>query len=36
VPILFFIHIVIFHRLASAKASVAAHPWLSGGAAKPM
>jgi hypothetical protein len=28
VPILFFIHIVIFTRLAGAEASVATHPWL--------
>ena len=32
VPILFFIHIVIFTRLASAEASVATHPWLRGDA----
>ena len=30
-----FIHVVIFHRLASAGASVAAHPWLDAGATKP-
>lgn len=35
VPILMFVHVVIFHRLARAKAAVAAHPWLSGGQAKP-
>jgi hypothetical protein len=32
VPSLMFIHVVIFLRLASAEASVAAHPWLGGGA----
>jgi hypothetical protein len=35
VPSLMFIHVVIFHRLATAEATVGAHPWLSGGAAKP-
>jgi hypothetical protein len=35
VPSLMFIHVVIFHRLASAEASVAAHPWLGAGATKP-
>jgi hypothetical protein len=35
VPILFFIHVVIFRRLlAKAEASDPAHPWLSGGQAK--
>ena len=32
VPSLIFIHVVIFHRLASAEGSVAAHPWLGTGA----
>lgn len=35
VPSLMFIHVVIFHRLASAEATVGAHPWLSGSQAKP-
>jgi hypothetical protein len=35
VPCLMFIHIVIFHAIAKAGASAAAHPWLSGGATKP-
>ncbi|HEY3624449.1 MAG TPA: hypothetical protein VGL12_19005, partial [Roseiarcus sp.] len=37
VPCFIFLHIVIFYRLlAKTEASVAAHPWLSGGATKPM
>jgi hypothetical protein len=37
VPCLMFLHVVIFYRLlAKTEASVAAHPWLSGGATKPM
>jgi hypothetical protein len=35
VPILFFIHVVIFYRLAKAEASVGAQPWLSDGATTP-
>jgi hypothetical protein len=35
VPILMFVHFVIFHRLARAKAGITAHPWLSDGATKP-
>jgi hypothetical protein len=35
VPSLIFIHVVIFYRLASAGAWVAAHPWLGAGATKP-
>ena len=35
VPSLIFIHVVIFYRLASAGASVAAHPWLGASATKP-
>ena len=34
VPSLMFIHVVIFHRLASAEATVGAHPWLGSGAGK--
>jgi hypothetical protein len=35
VPSLFFIHLVIFHRLLTrTEASQSAHPWLSGGQAK--
>ena len=35
VPILFFIHVVIFYRLAKTEASASAHSWLGAGQAKP-
>ena len=35
VPSLIFIHVVIFYRLASAEAAVAARPWVGAGATKP-
>jgi hypothetical protein len=36
VPCLIFIHIVIFYRLATTKASAPARPWISGRAARPI